>query len=71
MTVGWEPGCGCDAERVPAVVLDPFGGSGTVGMVAARLGRDAVLCELSAGYAEMAADRITGDGPLLNTVVID
>jgi len=34
------------------VVLDPFGGAGTVGLVADRLGRDAVLCELNPEYAE-------------------
>ena len=68
--VGWEPGCGCDSERVPAVVLDPFGGSGTVAVVAHRLGRDAVLCELSQRYAEMAAARISGDAPMLNNTEI-
>lgn len=40
------------------VVLDPFGGSGTTGEVAASLGRDAILCELNPEYAEMARDRI-------------
>jgi DNA modification methylase len=40
------------------VVLDPFGGGGTTGLVAARHGRRAILCELNSGYAEMARDRI-------------
>lgn len=39
-------------------VLDPFGGSGTVGVVAERTGRNAVLIELSADYCAMARRRI-------------
>ena len=42
---------------VPAVVLDPFAGSGTVGLVAGELGRDAILIEISAKYAAMARRR--------------
>lgn len=37
-------------EPVPCVVLDPFAGSGTVGMVAQSLSRRAVLIDLSADY---------------------
>lgn len=40
------------------VVLDPFGGAGTVGLVAERLGRDAILIELSKKYAAMARRRL-------------
>jgi DNA modification methylase len=40
------------------VVLDPFAGGGTTGLVAARHGRRAILCELNAEYAAMARDRI-------------
>jgi DNA modification methylase len=58
-TVGWESGCGCrDATTIPATVLDPFGGAGTVGMVADRLQRNAILVELNPDYAAMARDRI-------------
>ena len=58
-TTGWAPSCRCDAGKpVPAVVLDIFGGAGTTGLVADRLGRDAVLIELLPGYAEMARYRI-------------
>lgn len=39
-------------------VLDPFGGAGTTGLVADRLGRDAILIELNPAYAEMAAERL-------------
>lgn len=52
------------------LILDPFGGAGTVGLVASRLGRDAVLCELNPEYAEMARRRIEADaGPLLGETV--
>ncbi|TXH50931.1 MAG: site-specific DNA-methyltransferase [Desulfurellales bacterium] len=46
-------------------VLDPFFGAGTVGLVADRLGRDAIGIELNPAYAEMARRRITNDAPLL------
>lgn len=39
-------------------VLDPFGGAGTTGLVAERLGRDSILIELNPVYAEMSAERI-------------
>ena len=52
----------------PCVVLDPFAGAGTVGLVADRLGRDAVLIEISPEYAEMARKRIRSDAPLFNGV---
>jgi DNA modification methylase len=39
-------------------VLDPFGGSGTTGIVAASYGRNAILLELNAEYIELAKARI-------------
>jgi len=39
-------------------VLDPFGGSGTTGMVALELGRSAVLVELNPEYAAIARQRV-------------
>lgn len=41
------------------LVLDPFGGSGTTGVVAKRLGRDAILIDLKPEYCEMARRRIS------------
>jgi DNA modification methylase len=38
-------------------VLDPFGGSGTTGMVALELGRKAILCELNPEYAAIIHQR--------------
>jgi DNA modification methylase len=49
-------------------VLDPFGGAGTTGLVADRLGRDALLIELNPEYAAMARRRIASDAPLLADV---
>lgn len=49
-------------------VLDPFGGAGTTGLVADRLGRDALLIELNPKYAEMARLRIHSDNPLFGDV---
>jgi len=45
-------------------VLDCFGGAGTTGLVADRLGRDAILIELNPAYAEMARRRIRDDAPM-------
>jgi DNA modification methylase len=44
-------------------VLDPFGGSGTVGKVANRLSRRAVLIELNPDYVEQIEER-TMQAPL-------
>ncbi len=49
-------------------VLDPFGGAGTTGLVADRLGRNAVLCELNPEYAQLARNRIFDDAPLFADV---
>jgi DNA modification methylase len=56
---------GCPAD---GTVLDPFGGAGTTGLVADRLGRDAILIELNPEYADMARKRITNDSPLFADV---
>lgn len=56
----WVPGCSCGAGLVAATVLDPFGGAGTAALVANREHRNAILIEVDPGYAQMAADRITG-----------
>lgn len=41
-------------------VLDPFGGSGTVGLVAEGMGFDSILIELNPEYAAIADNRIRG-----------
>lgn len=50
-------------------VLDPFGGAGTTGLVAERLGRNAILIELNPAYAQMARERINADSPLFTEAV--
>lgn len=42
-------------------VLDPFFGSGTVGLVAQQMGRKYVGIELSPAYVELAAERLEAD----------
>jgi site-specific DNA-methyltransferase (adenine-specific) len=55
----WEPSCTCDVrDLVPCVVLDPFGGSGTVAKVARDLGRSSVLIELNPEYVQIAKKRL-------------
>ena len=55
-TVGWTD-CGHDNNRT-GIVLDPFGGSGTTGVVAQGHGRDAILIDLDERNAELARDRV-------------
>jgi len=54
-TLGWTD-CGHDTWR-RGVVLDPFAGTGTVGIVAETHGRDAVLIDLDARNVELARQR--------------
>ena len=84
-TVGVKPYSGAHFAVMPAdlvepcimagsspddLVLDPFTGSGTVGMVALRHGRRFVGIELNPEYAALAESRIYEDGPLLNQVEV-
>ncbi|GIV03699.1 MAG: hypothetical protein KatS3mg015_2529 [Fimbriimonadales bacterium] len=49
--------CGHNAYR-PGIVLDPFFGAGTTGVVARKLGRHCVGIELNESYCELAARRL-------------
>jgi len=60
--------CIAAGSQKGGTVLDPFGGAGTTGLVADRLGRDAILIELNPEYAELARKRITSDAPLFTEV---
>jgi len=51
--VGWSS-CECGADFRNGIVLDPFLGSGTVGLVAKGMGLDWVGIELKVEYVEMA-----------------
>lgn len=58
ITVGWKPGCRHTLREIePCVVLDPFAGSGTTGMVAGKLGRSFVGIDLNPSYIAMANQR--------------
>lgn len=49
--------CACpqpDAPATPAVVLDPFAGTGTTMLAASALGRIGIGCDLSMDYARLA-----------------
>lgn len=49
-------------------VLDPFGGAGTTGLVADRMGCNATLIEINPDYVEIARRRIDTDVPLFTQV---
>jgi len=62
--MGWQPACTClppgthEPER--CVVLDPFSGSATTGMVALGLGRNYVGLDLNEKYLPLALARLEG-----------
>ena len=56
-TTGWRATCDHDAGTRPGLVLDPFGGSGTVGMVAESLGRDWLMFDLDERNEALMAQR--------------
>lgn len=57
-TTGWLPSCSCGLDPVPGVVLDPFFGAGTTGLVAKKLGRHYIGIELNPDYISMAKARV-------------
>lgn len=60
----WVQSCSCPVSPpVPATVLDPFSGSGTVGMVSLRVGRHYVGLDLNESYLSLAEARILGAAP--------
>jgi DNA modification methylase len=67
--LGWQPTCVHDAPPVPCLVLDPFAGTATVGVVAAKHGRNFVGIELKPEYIELSKKRIAGTQIVLNMEV--
>jgi hypothetical protein len=70
--LGWEPTCKCVSDKPlkPCLVLDPFCGSGTTGVVSLRYHRDFVGVELNPEYASMAERRIGNEAPMFNEVEV-
>lgn len=60
--------CILAGSRPGDVVLDPFNGAGTTGVVCEKLGRSYVGIELNPAYVEMAERRIRNVAPLFNQV---
>lgn len=54
-------GCECGKDFRSGIVLDPFMGSGTTGMVAKRLNRDYLGVDLNSKYIKIAEKRIKED----------
>lgn len=57
-TIGWVATCKCSTTEIKkAVVLDPFHGSGTVGIVSSSLARDHIAFEIKNGYTKLETKR--------------
>jgi len=62
---GFSYVCACpdaSAPTRPAVVVDPFGGTGSTALVADVLGRTGITFDLSSGYCDLATWRINDPG---------
>ena len=57
---GYRATCDCDAPAIPGTVLDPFCGSGTVGIVAREWGVKFIGLDISAEYNKLAEWRTEG-----------
>ena len=53
-----RPTCRCEARAEPGIVLDPFMGSGTTAISAAKLGRDWLGIDINPDFVELAENRI-------------
>ncbi|PIS22094.1 hypothetical protein COT50_03800, partial [candidate division WWE3 bacterium CG08_land_8_20_14_0_20_41_10] len=59
-TIGWAD-CSCSQEDkyVPGVVLDPFAGSGTTGLVAEKIGLNSIQIDIKRDYCIMCFERLS------------
>jgi DNA modification methylase len=67
--MGWQPSCAHSHTPVPAVVLDPFAGSGTTLLVARQLGRHAIGIELNPEYCKLAGNERLAQQSLLTEIL--
>jgi DNA modification methylase len=66
--------CACPtptAPTTPAVVLDPFGGTGTTALVAKALGRTGISIDLSADYCRLAEWRVNDPGEMARALQVE
>ena len=66
--------CACPeptAPTRPAVVLDPFGGTGTSALVASVLGRHGISVDMSADYCRLAEWRTTDPDQIARAMRVD
>ena len=66
--------CDCPeptADTTPAVVLDPFGGTGTTALVAKALGRDGISVDMSADYCRLAEWRVNDPDQIAKAMRVD
>lgn len=60
VTKGWEPICSCNvSERKRSIVLDPFAGTSTTGMVALKYDLDFVGIDINPNYINMSKNVLT------------
>lgn len=66
-TLGWVASCECNAGApIPQIILDPFAGTSTTGVVSLRLGRRFIGFDLSEDYVAISRKRLGEDAPLLS-----
>jgi hypothetical protein len=66
-TTAWAPSCSCSTgETRPCVVLDPFNGAATSGLVALQHGRRYLGIELNPEYVEISRKRLEESLPELD-----
>jgi DNA modification methylase len=66
--------CDCPAPTAPTtpgLVVDPFGGTGTTGLLAHTLGRNAITTDLSADYCRIATWRTADRGEIARAMQVD
>jgi hypothetical protein len=61
----FSPQCTCNTSHHPGIVLDPFFGAGTVGVVAKKFKRDFIGIDLNSEYIKLAQERINATQPAL------
>jgi DNA modification methylase len=57
-TLDWKPTCECASEIMPSVIFDPFMGTGTTAVVARKLNRNFIGCEVNPEYIDIAEKKL-------------